>query len=171
MNIVVILYSGAIGLVVIGLMGLLLHNNLFRMLLALAIAEAGANILLVLAGFSEGAIAPIIVGNNAGQLMNDPVPQALVLTAIVIGVGIQALALALVIKVQQHYGTLNMSKIREQMEKEIASSAGVSAPVSNHSPGVTNHPGSTSNPETTSSHESLNSPQAVLTQAGGKSDA
>ncbi len=135
MNVEVILYSGAIGLVVIGLTGLMWQHNLFRMLLGLAIAEAGANILLVLAGFSQGAIAPIILGNNAGQIMNDPVPQALVLTAIVIGVGVQALALALIIKVYQHYRTLDMRIIRQNMETDIARIAGVAAPASAHSPG------------------------------------
>ena len=167
MNVEVILYSGAIGLVVIGLLGLLMHHNLFRMILALAIAEAGANILLVLAGFREGAIAPILLGDNMGQLMNDQVPQALVLTAIVIGVGIQALALALVMKVQQHYGTLNMSKIRQKMEQDIALAAGVAASASAHSPEPMDSPEPTNGPEP----EPVNSPNAVLVQAGGKHDA
>jgi len=42
----------------------------------------------------------------------DPVPQALVLTAIVIGVGVLALALALAIQVYRHYGTLDVAKIK-----------------------------------------------------------
>jgi multicomponent Na+:H+ antiporter subunit C len=46
--------------------------------------------------------------------MVDPVPQALVLTAIVIGVAVLALALSLSIRLYQHYGTLNLRKIREQ---------------------------------------------------------
>ncbi|MBA7666722.1 hypothetical protein ES703_74803 [subsurface metagenome] len=46
--------------------------------------------------------------------MVDPVPQALVLTAIVIGVAVLALALSLAIRLYHHYGTLNLRKIREQ---------------------------------------------------------
>jgi multicomponent Na+:H+ antiporter subunit C len=46
--------------------------------------------------------------------MVDPVPQALVLTAIVIGVAVLALALSLAIRLYQHYGTLNLRKIKEQ---------------------------------------------------------
>ena len=46
--------------------------------------------------------------------MVDPVPQALVLTAIVIGLAVLALALSLAIRLFHHYGTLNLKKIREQ---------------------------------------------------------
>ena len=46
--------------------------------------------------------------------MGDPVPQALVLTAIVIGVAVLALALSLTIRVYRLFGTLNMRKINEQ---------------------------------------------------------
>jgi multisubunit Na+/H+ antiporter MnhC subunit len=85
-----VLYTGAIGLVVIGALGLVLSNHLLRMVLALSVAEAGGNLLLVLAGYRGGAVAPIIGYAAPGTAMVDPVPQALVLTAIVIGVGVQA---------------------------------------------------------------------------------
>ena len=133
-----VLYTGAIGLTVIGLAGLLMVKNVFRMLLALVILEAGASLLLILSGFRETGVAPIILsglsGNTPGQLMNDPVPQALVLTAIVIGVGVQALALALILRVKYQYNTLDMVKIREQLEHDIASNAGVASPASAQSP-------------------------------------
>lgn len=122
-----ILFSGAIGLCVIGVAGMVLSNNLFRMVLALAIAEAGANLLLVLAGYRWDAVAPIVLDAAAPlQPMVDPVPQAMVLTAIVIGVGVQALALALVIQVQRRYGTLDMRVARRRMLDELDRSAGVS---------------------------------------------
>jgi len=134
----VLIYIGAIGLSVIGLTGLLLHNNVFRMLLALAMLEAGVNLLLILAGFRVAGVAPIIlpeqVQNLATLTMNDPVPQALVLTAIVIGVGVQALGLALIMRIKAQYGTLNMLEIREQLEFDLAAQSGVGTPVSAHSP-------------------------------------
>jgi multicomponent Na+:H+ antiporter subunit C len=46
--------------------------------------------------------------------MVDPVPQALVLTAIVISVAVLAMALSLAIRLYQHYKTLDMRKIKEQ---------------------------------------------------------
>ena len=122
----IILYSGAFGLIVIGILGIVLSRHLFRILLALAIAEAGANMLLVLAGYRFDAIAPIVMGNTAGAAtMVDPVPQAMVLTAIVIGVGIQALALSLIIQVYRVYGTLDLRVLSNKLEHDIAEDAGV----------------------------------------------
>lgn len=134
-----ILYIGAIGLIVIGLSGLVMVQNLFRMLLALALAEAGANLLLVLAGFRFDAIAPII--NGGIQHMVDPVPQALVLTSIVIGVGIQALALSLIILVYKKYGTLNMRELSHQLDLDIANASGVKPFSSSEKPAASATPG------------------------------
>lgn len=126
------LYSGAIGLLVIGIAGMVIAKNLFRILLALAIAEAGANLMLVLAGFRYNAVAPII--SESGLPMVDPVPQAMVLTAIVIGVGIQALALSLILQIYKIYGTLDLREINRRLELDIAKQAGVSPLSSDESP-------------------------------------
>jgi multisubunit Na+/H+ antiporter MnhC subunit len=126
------LYAGAIGLIVIGVTGIVISKNLFRILLALVIAEAGANMMLVLAGFRIDAIAPIVTGQ--GTQMVDPVPQAMVLTAIVIGVGIQALALSLIMRVYRLYGTLDMRVLTRRLEQDIAGNAGISPTGSEEGP-------------------------------------
>lgn len=129
-----ILYSGAIGLIAIGAAGLVLSGNLFRVILALAIAEAGANLLLVLAGYRWDAVAPILTGGEAPAPMVDPVPQAMVLTAIVIGVGIQALAVAIAIRIRRAYGTLDIKVLRARMEEDICDAAGIAPPGSREAP-------------------------------------
>lgn len=113
-----ILFAGAAGLIVIGIGGIVLSSHLFRMLLALAIAEAGANLMLVIAGYRWGAVAPILQDSTI-SVMVDPVPQAMVLTAIVIGVGVQALALTLIIRIQRNYGTLNMRELKHKLEQDF----------------------------------------------------
>ena len=118
-----ILLSGAIGLLIIGIGGMILSTHLFRMILALAIAEAGANLMLVLAGYRWDAVAPIITNMNNPVQMVDPVPQAMVLTAIVIGVGVQALALTMVIRIRQTYGTLNMRQLKQLLEQDFEQAA------------------------------------------------
>jgi len=133
----IVLYTGAIGLIGIGIAGIVIAKNLFRILLALVIAEAGANMLLLLAGFRFDAIAPII--NSAmtdvqNIPMVDPVPQAMVLTAIVIGVGIQALALSLVLQVYKNYATLDMRVLSRNLEVDIATQAGIPPASSHESP-------------------------------------
>mgnify|MGYP002639768248 FL=1 len=125
-----LLYGGAVGLIVIGVVGVVTLNNIFRIVLALAIAEAGANLLLVIAGFRFDAIAPIFTSGMTAAVapnMVDPVPQAMVLTAIVIGVGIQALALALAVRVYQHYKTLDIREIHAMMMADIDGGMGVKA--------------------------------------------
>lgn len=131
-----VLFGGAIGLLVIGVAGMVMSRHLFRMILALAIAEAGANLLLVLAGYRWDGVAPILRGDAAATaVMVDPVPQAMVLTAIVIGVGVQALALSLVIRVRAAYGTLDMRQVRVRMEADLSAAAGVEPPGSQEAPG------------------------------------
>lgn len=129
-----VLLVGAIGLCLIGIAGIVLSRHLLRMVLALAIAEAGANLLLVLAGYRWDAVAPILDGSYSGEPMVDPVPQAMVLTAIVIGVGVQALALSLVIRVRERYGTLDMDEARKRMQDELDHRAGVAPSRSREQP-------------------------------------
>lgn len=128
------LYVCAIGLVVIGVFGVVMSNHLLRMVLALSVAETGANLLLVLAGYRPDAIAPIIGYGAPGALMVDPVPQALVLTSIVIGVGVQALAVALLIRVYRAYGTLDLRILVERMQGDTAQAAGIPRSSSTQAP-------------------------------------
>jgi multisubunit Na+/H+ antiporter MnhC subunit len=129
-----VLYTGAIGLVVIGALGLVLSNHLLRMVLALSVAEAGGNLLLVLAGYRGGAVAPIIGYAAPGTAMVDPVPQALVLTAIVIGVGVQALAVAVLVRIYRAYGTLDLRALVGHMQGDIAGAAGIPLSSSTQAP-------------------------------------
>lgn len=129
-----ILYGGAVGLLAIGAVGMVMSNNLFRMVLALVIAEAGANLLLVLAGWRGGAVAPILGVHDAGVPMVDPVPQVLVLTAIVIGVGVQALAVSLLLKIHRIYGTLDIRALRDLLELDICEAAGIAPSGSREAP-------------------------------------
>jgi multisubunit Na+/H+ antiporter MnhC subunit len=129
-----ILYATAMGLITIGLAGLVLSRHLFRVVLALVIAESGANLMLVLAGYRWDAVAPILLSLGQPPRMVDPVPQAMVLTAIVIGVGVQALAISLLIRIRQRYGTLERGEVAEQMDAEIAATAGTPRDVSQEGP-------------------------------------
>ena len=130
-----LLYAAAFGLIVIGIIGVVTMSNIFRIVLSLVIAEAGANLLLVIAGYRFDAVAPILTGGPVPVgTMVDPVPQAMVLTSIVIGVGIQALALALVIKVYQHYQTLDLRQIHQRLMHDIDQNSGVGPLLSPHKP-------------------------------------
>jgi len=132
----IILYLCATGLAVIGAVGVATATHLVRIVLALALLEAGANLLLLLASFRFDAIAPIIVsGTENPANMVDPVPQAMVLTAIVIGVGIQAFAMAAVLKIHKVYATLDVRVLLRRMEQDIDRQAGVEPVSSAQLPG------------------------------------
>lgn len=114
-----ILYAGALILIAIGLYVIVSRQHAIRILLGLSLLESGVNLILVTAGFREHAAAPIITDSiKQGSVMVDPVPQALILTTIVIGVGVLALALAICIEVQRRYGTLNMRKLAAILEQK-----------------------------------------------------
>lgn len=84
---------------------LLLGRHLVRVVLGVVVLGHGAN-LLVFAMGRMGTIAPLVpAGATAPPAEHaDPLPQALVLTAIVIGLGVQAFALALVRRVWSSWG-------------------------------------------------------------------
>ena len=110
-----IYYIGAFGLIFIGLFIILTRHNFIKMIIGLNIMDTGVNLFLISIGYKSEGTAPIFskLGINPGAMV-DPTPQALVLTAIVIGVAVIAMALSLAIRLYQHYGTLNMRKIKEQ---------------------------------------------------------
>lgn len=106
-------YIASFGLILIGLFIMLVKKNMIKMIIGLSIINTGVNILLITMGYLSGGTAPIFSRENLiPSRMVDPVPQALVLTAIVIGVAILALALSLAIVLYRHYGTFNVRKIR-----------------------------------------------------------
>jgi len=107
-------YIGAFGLIITGLLAVLLRHNLIKLIIGLSIMDTGINLFLISVGYISKGTAPIFFGGEAeGAAMVDPVPQALVLTAIVIGVAVLALALGMAVRLHRHYGTLDLRKIRE----------------------------------------------------------
>ena len=110
-------------LIVIGLYTLLFKRNLIKMAIGLTILQSGVNLFLITLGYRENGIAPIFSdlppGTSAAdipQKMVLPVPQALTLTSIVIGVAILALILSFIINIYRTYGTLDARKIRRLRE-------------------------------------------------------
>jgi len=88
-------------------------KNLIKIIIGLGFIDTGINLFLIIIGYIKKGTAPIFSkpGLNPAQMV-DPVPQALVLTAIVINVAILGLALGLAIRLYGYYKTLNVKKIR-----------------------------------------------------------
>jgi len=97
-------------LIIVGLYAVVFRKNLIKMIIGITIIESGVNLFLITLGYREGSIAPIYT-SSPGGIMSLPVPQALTLTSIVIGVAVLALMLSLVIHIYRHYNTLDVRKI------------------------------------------------------------
>jgi multisubunit Na+/H+ antiporter MnhC subunit len=104
-------------LILIGFYGALTNRNLLRMIVAFTVADSGVNLVIVAIGYMHGRTAPIldstVKASAAATRIIDPVPQALVLTAIVIGVGVTALMLAYAYKLYEKKQTLDIAKFTE----------------------------------------------------------
>ncbi len=111
-----VFYAAGFGLLLVGLYAILTQKNLIRIILALGLMEAGVNLLIVASGAGADAKAPILSSlTKAGDLgrFADPLPHALVLTSIVIGLAVTALALVLAIRNQEGHGSLDLATAGE----------------------------------------------------------
>jgi len=104
-------------LILIGLYGALTNRNILRMIVAFTVTNTGIHLVLVAVGYMPGRMAPIldemIPVSEAANRIIDPVPQALVLTAIVIGLGVTALMLAYAYRLYETKRTLDISKFTD----------------------------------------------------------
>jgi len=100
-------------LFLIGLYGVIAKRNLIKIIIGLAIIEYSVNLFLILVGYIDAGKAPIVSKGFENAKFVDPLPQAMVLTAIVIGVATTALLLAIAVGIYKKYGTFNVRKIQE----------------------------------------------------------
>ena len=104
-------------LILMGLYGALTDRNILRIIVSFSVANTGVNLVLVAVGYMRGRTAPIldeaVPMTDAVTRIIDPLPQALVLTAIVIGLGVTALMLTYAYKLYEEKGTLDISKCRD----------------------------------------------------------
>jgi len=107
-------YFVAFFFIVLGLYCMITRHNLFKVVIGMSIVDYGSNLLIVSIGATNRGTAPIFAESEIapGTWFVDPIPQALTLTSIVIGACVTAMALSLVIKIYQRYGTLDTRDIR-----------------------------------------------------------
>lgn len=104
----------------LGLFTVVARRDLVKIVLGLSLMEASTYLLLVSLAYRRGSTAPVLVspphGQSQQQLVHgnvaDPVLQNFCLTAIVIGVAITAVFLAVVVRVAQHYRSVDADDMR-----------------------------------------------------------
>ncbi len=107
-------YIASFFLIVLGMYCIVVKYNLIKTVIGLSIMDYGVNLLIITIGFNPGGTAPIFTPGelNPASYFVDPIPQALTLTSIVIGACVTAMSLALVIKLDEQYGTIDTREIR-----------------------------------------------------------
>ncbi len=97
----------------IGLYCIVRKRNLIKIIIGIIIAEYAIYLFLTLIGYRINGRAPIFAKEQEILNMVDPLPQALVLTAIVIGLAVTALIVSIAMRIYEKYGTFDITKIRK----------------------------------------------------------
>lgn len=105
-------YLIAILLMMIGLYTVISRGHMIKQVVGLNIFQTSVFILYISLANVDGGAMPIAV--EGVTLYSNPLPHVLILTAIVVGVATTALALALIVRIREAYGTMDEDEIRER---------------------------------------------------------
>ena len=110
-------YLLAMLLFAIGLYAIVAKKNLIKVIVGVMVIEYAVNLFLLLLGYRTGGGAPILEAGMEPEEFAartvDPLPQALILTSIVIGLGALALMVAITLRLYEKYGTFDATEIRK----------------------------------------------------------
>ncbi|MES3162352.1 MAG: cation:proton antiporter subunit C [Halorubrum sp.] len=106
-------------LLCVGLYMMIANQNLIKKIIGLNLFQTAIFLLFVVSAYVEGGAIPIIPpGTEPGAAYASPLPHVIVLTAIVVGVSLTAVGLALCIRIYDEYGTLRVDTLRDLMREE-----------------------------------------------------
>jgi multicomponent Na+:H+ antiporter subunit C len=103
-------------LMMTGFYAVIARPNLIKKIIGLFIFQTSVFILFISMAKVEGGTAPII--EEGISVYSNPLPHVLILTAIVVSLATTALGLALVVRIQEAYGTINEDNIHVQDETD-----------------------------------------------------
>ena len=103
-------YIIVIILMMTGLFIVISRANLIKKLIGLSIFQTSVFLFYISLGKVAGGTAPILDG-NPGTLYSNPLPHVLILTAIVVGVATTALGLALILRINEAFGSIEEDEI------------------------------------------------------------
>lgn len=107
-------YWVVVVLMMTGFYTLITRGNLIKQLIGLSVFQVSVFMLYISMGKVDGGTAPILV--DGVDTYSNPLPHVLILTAIVVGVSTLALGLALVVRIQEAYGTIEDDEIQQLNE-------------------------------------------------------
>ena len=107
-------YTVAVALLMIGLFIVITSGNLVKKVIGLIILQSSVFVMYISIAYVQGGTAPIL-NENLERYVN-PLPHVLILTAIVVGVSTTALALALVVRIRESFGSIEEDEIRQWVD-------------------------------------------------------
>ena len=105
-------YWVVIILMMTGLFTVIAHSNMVKKVVGLAIFQVSVFVFYISVSKVHGGTAPIL--DDRFEVYSNPLPHVLILTAIVVGVATTSLALALLVRIYDAYGTVDETDIREE---------------------------------------------------------
>lgn len=100
-------------LLMIGFYVVVAKANLIKKLIGLSLFQAAVFLLYITIGKVDGGTAPILPDGGGELVFSNPLPQVLILTAIVVGISTTALGLGLVVRIKEEYDTIEEPEIEE----------------------------------------------------------
>jgi len=97
----------------VGLYCVLRKRNLIKIIIGIGIMEYAVNLFFILSGYRVQGRSPIFASDQVIKNMVDPLPQAIVSTAIVIGLSLTLLLVAIAIRIYEKYGTFDITRINK----------------------------------------------------------
>jgi len=105
---------GSMALFFVGLFGILTQKHFIKIFISIAIMETAVFLLFIGLMFNSSFSAPILQTSQSGfSGMNDPIPHAMILTAIVIGMAVLALGVSFAIEYYKLTGNTDIDKMNE----------------------------------------------------------
>ena len=102
-------YWAAMFLMISGFFIVIANNNLIKKLVGLSVFQTAVYLVYIVPGKLIGGTAPIIAAGYT--VYSNPLPHVLILTAIVVGVATLALGLALVVRIDEAYGSIEEDEV------------------------------------------------------------
>lgn len=111
-------YWVTIAIMMIGFYAVMAKTNLVKKIIGITIFQTGIFLFYVSVAKVEGGTAPVsVIGERGDVVYSNPLPHAMILTAIVVSVSMLAVALAIIVNIREEFGTIDEHDIA-QLEAE-----------------------------------------------------
>ena len=104
----------------LGIVGMIYCSNYLKKIVCMNVMQVAIIFFFLILGQKTGGTVPVIIGEVAeASTYINPIPHTLMLTAIVVGLGTTGVALALLMKIKNLYGTIEDDEITERRREDI----------------------------------------------------